>query len=169
MILQSAALVTLKRTIRDAWRAGRVGTGLAVLIGLAALLLRTPLERWSFDWPHALQPETKITNVAIVFMDDISHTRLHQPYDGPWDRTIHAELVDVLTKAGAPVVKKLRDALNRLRVSTPTGSIPLTLSLGTATVPGFPPVTSAAELLRVADKRMYEAKRVASSGKSHPR
>jgi two-component system cell cycle response regulator len=69
----------------------------------------------------------------------------------------------------APVVKKLRDALNRLRVSTPTGSIPLTLSLGTATVPGFPPVTSAAELLRVADKRMYEAKRLASSGKSHPR
>ena len=69
----------------------------------------------------------------------------------------------------APVVKKLRDALNRLRVSTPTGSIPLTLSLGTATVPGFPPVTSAAEVLRIADKRMYEAKRLVSSGKADPR
>jgi hypothetical protein len=35
--------------------------------------------------------------------------------------------------------------------------------LGAATVPGFPPVTSAAELLRVADKRMYETKRVTSA------
>src|SRR6266481_1924268 len=104
MILQSAALVTLKRTMRDAWRAGRIGAALAVLLGLTALFLRTPLERWSFDWPHALQPETSITNVAIVFMDDISHTRLNQPYDGPSDRSIHAELVQVLTKASAKAI-----------------------------------------------------------------
>ena len=103
-LLQSAALVTFRRTMRDAWRAGRVGAGLAVLTGLAVLLLRTPLERWSFDWPHALQPETKITNVAIVFLDDISHTRLNQPYNGPWDRSIHAQLVDVLTKDGAKAI-----------------------------------------------------------------
>jgi len=81
-----------------------MGAGLAVLLGLTALLLRTPLERWSFDWPHAVQPETQITNVAIVFMDDISHTRLNQPYDAPWDRGIHAELVDVLTKASAKAI-----------------------------------------------------------------
>ena len=99
-----APLVSFKRTIRDGWRAGRVGTGLAVLIGLITLLMRTPLERWSFDWPHALQPETRITNLALVFMDDISHTRLGQPYDGPWDRTIHAKLVDALTKAGAKAI-----------------------------------------------------------------
>jgi len=53
---------------------------------------------------YALKPETQITNVAIVFMDDISHTRLNQPYDAPWDRGIHAELVDVLTKASAKAI-----------------------------------------------------------------
>ena len=38
--------MSFKRTIRDGWRAGRVGTGLAVLIGLITLLMRTPLKRF---------------------------------------------------------------------------------------------------------------------------
>lgn len=68
-----------------------------------------------------------------------------------------------------PVVEKLKKALKKLRLTSPEGAIPLSLSLGTATVPGVPPVTSAAELLRVADKRMYEAKRLASPGKPDAR
>ncbi len=59
-----------------------------------------------------------------------------------------------------PVIEKLCDAVKKLSLSTTAGQIPISLSLGTASVPGFPPVTSAAELLRVADKRMYEAKRL---------
>ncbi len=58
-----------------------------------------------------------------------------------------------------PVIDKLREAIMKLSLATPAGPIPISLSLGTAAVPGHPPVTSAAELLRVADKRMYEAKR----------
>ena len=73
------------------------------------------------------------------------------------------------TDHSLPVVGKLREALNKLRISTTTEPLPVTLSLGTATVPGFPPVTSAAEVLRIADKRMYEAKRLVSSAKSDPR
>lgn len=68
-----------------------------------------------------------------------------------------------------PVVEKLKKALRKLRLRTPEGTIPLSLSLGTATVPGVPPVTSAAELLRVADKRMYDAKRPALPAKPTPR
>lgn len=59
-----------------------------------------------------------------------------------------------------PVIEKLREAIMKLSLATPAGPIPISLSLGTAAVPGHPPVTSAAELLRVADKRMYEAKRL---------
>jgi diguanylate cyclase (GGDEF)-like protein/PAS domain S-box-containing protein len=70
------------------------------------------------------------------------------------------------TERSGPVAEKLRDVLRRLRVTTAGGSIPMSLSLGVATVPGFPPVTSAAELLRVADKRMYDAKRLASTGRA---
>jgi len=65
-----------------------------------------------------------------------------------------------------PVIEKLQEAVTRLTLDTPAGSIPISLSLGTSAVPGLPPVTSAAELLRVADKRMYEAKRLHSSGLS---
>ena len=63
------------------------------------------------------------------------------------------------------VSEKLRDVLKRLPLITSLGEIGVSLSLGSATVPGIPPVSSAAELLRVADKRMYEAKRLASAGR----
>jgi diguanylate cyclase (GGDEF)-like protein len=64
---------------------------------------------------------------------------------------------------------RLRDAVKKLKLQTKGAPLMLSLSLGTATVPGFPPVTSAAELLRVADKRMYDAKRQRSAGKPHLR
>ncbi|MDE3018315.1 MAG: GGDEF domain-containing protein [Nitrospirota bacterium] len=70
------------------------------------------------------------------------------------------------TERSRPVIEKLRDTIKLLRLNTESGPLPVSLSLGTATVPGFPPVTSAAELLRVADKHMYEAKRRYSE--SHP-
>jgi diguanylate cyclase (GGDEF)-like protein/PAS domain S-box-containing protein len=67
------------------------------------------------------------------------------------------------TEQSRQVIEKLSDVLQCLRLVTIEGEIPMSLSIGTATVPGFPPVTSAAELLRVADKRMYEAKRLTSA------
>ncbi len=69
----------------------------------------------------------------------------------------------------APVIEKLRQALRHMHVSTAVGPIGVSLSLGSSTVPGFPPVSSAAELLRVADKRMYDAKRRASTRKTDAR
>lgn len=77
------------------------------------------------------------------------------------------EFAALLTRTDAEqsrqVAEKLTDVLRALGLTTAAGDIPMSLSLGAATVPGFPPVSSAAELLRVADKRMYEAKRLASS------
>jgi diguanylate cyclase (GGDEF)-like protein len=72
------------------------------------------------------------------------------------------------TERCGPVTDKLREVLRKLRLRTTGGLIPISLSLGSATVPGFPPVSSAAELLRVADKRMYDAKRLGSSGRTDP-
>ncbi len=96
--------MTFKRKLRDLWINGRVGAAVATLVGLVVLLLRTPLERWSFDLPHIVQPPTRVTNVVLVFMDDRSHADLKQPYEGPWDRSLHAELVTALTKAGAKAI-----------------------------------------------------------------
>ena len=67
------------------------------------------------------------------------------------------------TEQSRQVIEKLCDVLQSLRLTTAERDIPMSLSVGAATVPGFPPVTSAAELLRVADKRMYETKRVTSA------
>ncbi len=67
---------------------------------------------------------------------------------------------------GKAVLEKVGAALKELRLTTPEGSVKLAISMGHATIPGFPPVTSAAELVRAADQRMYEAKRLASSGKA---
>ena len=72
------------------------------------------------------------------------------------------------TEQSRQVVEKLSDVLQCLRLMTAEGEIPMSLSVGTATVPGFPPVTSAAELLRVADKRMYETKRLTSARRADP-
>jgi CHASE2 domain-containing sensor protein len=75
-----------------------------VVLGLVVLLLRTPLERWSYDLPFKLRPEAKIEDVTMVYMDDISHGHLNQPYNSAWDRKLHARLLDVLTRYGVKAV-----------------------------------------------------------------
>src|SRR5215212_1843022 len=94
-----APSVTLKRKLREAWPAASIGGGLAMLVGVTLLLWsRGPLERWSYDLPYAVRPEVTISNVVIVYLDEASHSLLNQPYDGSWDRSLHAELVNLLTE-----------------------------------------------------------------------
>ncbi|HEY0456645.1 MAG TPA: CHASE2 domain-containing protein, partial [Verrucomicrobiae bacterium] len=96
--------MTLRRKLLDVWATGKSGVAIATLLGLLILLLRTPLERWSYDLPYLIRPQATISEVAIVHLDDVSHQALNQPYDGAWDRTNHAELVEVLTEAGARAI-----------------------------------------------------------------
>ncbi|MES1180895.1 MAG: adenylate/guanylate cyclase domain-containing protein, partial [Verrucomicrobiota bacterium] len=58
----------------------------------------------SYDLPFLLRPITKPTEVVMIYMDDDSHRELQQPYDRPWDRGIHAQLVERLTADGAKAV-----------------------------------------------------------------
>lgn len=62
------------------------------------------LQRWSFDLLTAARPARVVSEVVIVYIDDLSHTRLNQPYDAPWDRRLTARLLDRLRSAGASVV-----------------------------------------------------------------
>jgi len=101
----SVLFVTLKRRLREMWMAGRWSAALATLLGVVGILVpNTPLERWSYDLPQLFPPQVSITNVAIIYMDEVTHARHNQPYDGGWDRTLHAQLVDVLTKCGAKAI-----------------------------------------------------------------
>src|SRR5437870_2213388 len=75
-----------------------------MLVGVLVVPFPGPLEHWSFDWPHLVRPQSKVTEVAIVEMDDASHSRLQQHYDAAWDYKQHAELLAVLTQSKAKAV-----------------------------------------------------------------
>ncbi len=97
--------MAFQRQLRDLWATAKYGAVLAAALGVVILLLRTPLERWSYDLPYLLRPATEITNLVIVYMDDLSHTELgHQPYDKAWDRALHGKFVDQLQHFGAKAI-----------------------------------------------------------------
>ena len=95
---------TLRRIGSICRRGTSLGATLAMILGVIVLLLRTPLERWSYDLCYHARPEARISEVAVVYMDDISHTELKQPYDSAWDRALHAKLVSALTQYGAKAI-----------------------------------------------------------------
>jgi CHASE2 domain-containing sensor protein len=96
--------VILPRTLRQAWSTSKVEAGIVILLGLVTLWMHTALERWSYDLPFKLGPEKKIDDLTMVYMDDISHGFLNQPYDSAWDRKLHARLLDVFTRCGVRAV-----------------------------------------------------------------
>lgn len=100
-----------KRRVLEQWL-GAVAGGL--LVAALAILLRAhwteavPLGQTlllrSYDLPFALQPQENPTDALLILMDEESHRALDQPYGAPWDRALHARLIDTLTTAGARLV-----------------------------------------------------------------
>ena len=98
------------------WRFFRpaMGAALAVLCGL--ILWGTPIgdgwENGSFDYQVRFGSRAITNQVVLVQMDNDSYRELHQQrYDPqqskswqPWDRRIHAELLDRLADSGAKLV-----------------------------------------------------------------
>jgi len=88
------------------WRVGIVGTALAA--GLGLFLLVTPagdrLVHLSYDLHFALRPDLPVTDVVIVQMDEESHRVLKQPGAGPWDRALHARLIEQLGRWDARAI-----------------------------------------------------------------
>jgi adenylate cyclase len=88
------------------WLSGGVASALTALLG--ALLLQFPIggsvTRLSFDLPFALRSDLAVTNVAIVYLDEASHRDLNQPMTAPWDRSLHAKLIEQQTAQGAKAI-----------------------------------------------------------------
>jgi len=91
-------LVNLKRIFLKLGWGSLVGVFLSVLMGF--LCTRTnlwpELEFKSYDWPFLLRAPITPTEAIMVYMDDESHTVLGQPFNKPWDRQLHARLLDRL-------------------------------------------------------------------------
>ena len=88
------------------WLVGGLASVLTALVGI--LLLQFPigggLVRSSFDLPFALRSDLTVTNIAIVYLDEASHRELNQPTTAPWDRLLHAKLIEQLTALGAKAI-----------------------------------------------------------------
>ncbi len=88
------------------WPAGLVSVTLTALLGI--LLLVTPagnlFERLSYDLPFAFRSDIPVEEVILVQMDEESHKVLGQPGDAPWDRSLHARLIDRLTALNAKAI-----------------------------------------------------------------
>ncbi len=82
------------------------GAFLTALTGLVAYQLPwgNPLENASYDLLFLPRPVVMPTEAAVVFLDEDSHRELDQKFNLPWDRSLHARLVDRLTAAGARAV-----------------------------------------------------------------
>ncbi len=106
----------LKDRLSAFWRSGPIGAAGSVLLGLLFLMSRSDpghpqkftlgdgLSKLSYDLPLKNRPPGKVNEAVIVFMDDDSRKRLSQEIGKPWDRRLHARLLDKLKARGAAVV-----------------------------------------------------------------
>jgi adenylate cyclase len=89
---------------------GIIAAAVAVILsaGLGLLLCEfkfgSGLARTSYDLLHVWRGNVPVSEAAIVYLDEISHRNLNQPLNIPWDRAIHARLVDRLSAAGARAI-----------------------------------------------------------------
>ncbi len=89
-----------------------IGFFLTLLVGVLLLFskfrLGETLVRSSYDWSFdlaSLSPkDIRDSEVVLVYLDEDSHKSLDQPFNRPWDRALHAQLLDRLKAQGARAV-----------------------------------------------------------------
>ncbi len=83
-----------------------LGAALAILAGLVASAIPAGqgLIQLSYDLPFLWRADIPVDEAIVIYMDDSSHERLGQPWFQPWDRRIHAQLIDRLHAAGARAI-----------------------------------------------------------------
>ncbi len=98
--------MSLTKKLKPQGWGGTIGASLAVLIGL--FVYHNPwsrlLENSSYDLLFLPRTIESPEEVVIVYLDDDSHKELGQRFNQPWDRNLHARLVERMTAAGAKAV-----------------------------------------------------------------
>lgn len=95
------------KTVRQAeFFKSALGAALAALCGL--LLWKSPLgEPWvnaSYDYLFRFGTHAVTNNVALIIMDNAAFDQFHQTRGQPWDRALHAQLLNKLADDGAELV-----------------------------------------------------------------
>ena len=82
--------------------------GAALAAGTGLLILRTALggglERKSYNTSHFIRGDVRALEAVLVYLDEPTYEALRQPLNEPWDRSLHAKLIDRLTAAGARAI-----------------------------------------------------------------
>ena len=95
------------------WTRSRKRLAAALVIGLAALAwglmlwqlnIGQSLRRASYDLPFLFGEHAPPDDLVLVYLDEASHRELDQPLARPWDRRLHARLVDRLNAEGARMI-----------------------------------------------------------------
>lgn len=95
-----------KTRINRKWLAAGFGGLLAAGLGLFlhSYALGSGLIRASYDLLHVARGEIATSDTVLVYLDEKSYLQLGQAQNKPWDRGLHARLIDRLTAAGAKAI-----------------------------------------------------------------
>jgi adenylate cyclase len=98
--------VSFKRQLSKGWVAGLAGAVLAATAGYALheFTFGSGLTNLSYDLLTIVKAQRVPTNVVLVLMNEASHEKLGQRLNAPWNRALHAQLVDKLSAAGAKAI-----------------------------------------------------------------
>lgn len=100
----------VRKQFRSSWAGAVVGIILAAGWGwlLHDFTIGTGLVHLSYDLSQdnilVARQTPPVEDVVVVAMDEESHQALAQPLNAPWDRALHAQLIDRLTAADAQVI-----------------------------------------------------------------
>ena len=106
MALRRFKRVKFKPTFGRKQLAALLGAALAVATGLCLHSFRfgKGLANYSYDLLLVSRGDTKVNEAVIVYLDEVSYQKLDQPLNAPWDRALHAKLIDRLSAAGAKAI-----------------------------------------------------------------
>lgn len=76
----------------------------ALGVGLFASHFGDGLQRLSYDLPFIWRAKMAAPEVVLIYLDERSALELRQPMDAVWDRTVHTQLLDRLTRDGARAI-----------------------------------------------------------------
>ncbi|MCW1924543.1 adenylate/guanylate cyclase domain-containing protein [Luteolibacter arcticus] len=95
------------------WTKSRKRIAATFVVGLAGLVwgwmlwqlnLGQGLRLASYDLPFRFGEHTPPDDIVLVYLDESSHAQLGQSLSQPWDRRLHARLVERLTEMGARMI-----------------------------------------------------------------
>ena len=85
---------------------------LTAVVGLVLLFVQVGYEgalgrklvKMSYDIPLSVRPDIVVDEAVIIYIDEFAHEELGQDPNLPWDRGLHAQLIDRLREDGAETI-----------------------------------------------------------------